>query len=455
MIGMPGAEAGGLRALESNAVLDAAPAATLDRLTRMASRLLGAPVAIISLVDSHRRLFESAMELEEPWATERETRLADSFCQHPAQQRARLIVEDTREHPTLRDDLAVRDLGVIAYAGVPLFIEGEPVGAICVVDHHPRRWQLHEVRLLDDLAQSVTSEIRLRIALVAEAAHRQQAEELRHVKEMHAAILAKISDGVAFVDGRMRIAFVNEAFARMAASTPGELVGLPRAELFARLRTLVDAPASFEADEGAATRTVETVFVRPQRRIVLRSRMPIDGGQLITWRDVTLARETERKREQQLLVDALTGIANRRAAEVALAALMELAKLSGVPVSVAMLDVDHFKSINDRFGHLAGDEVLRQVAATLSGEARLNDTVARWGGEEFIAILPVAGSGAVVFCERARKAIEGLRCPPVDGVTISVGVAEVGHGDSADDVVARADARLYEAKREGRNRVKL
>ncbi len=104
-------------------------------------------------------------------------------------------------------------------------------------------------------------------------------------------------------------------------------------------------------------------------------------------------------------------------------------------------------------GHAAGDEVLRIVAGALAGEARLTDTVARWGGEEFLAVLSVSLEGARIFCERARQVIEKLRCPPVERVTISAGVAEVGAGEAVGDAIARADKCLYEAKRSGRNRV--
>ena len=173
----------------------------------------------------------------------------------------------------------------------------------------------------------------------------------------------------------------------------------------------------------------------------------------MTWHDVTAERDLLREREQLLLVDALTGIPNRRAAENALRTEQERKKRTGIPLCVALFDVDHFKKVNDVHGHAVGDEVLRIVAGSLAGEARLTDTVARWGGEEFLAVLGVSLDGARAFCERARQVIEKLRCPPVERITISVGVAEVGAGEAVSDAIARADKRLYEAKHAGRNRV--
>ncbi len=116
-----------LQVLQSTRLLDSAPEPAFDRLTRLAASLLRAPGALISLVDEQRQFFKSALGLKEPWASRRETPLSHSFCQHATRERARLIVNDAREHPILRDSLAVRDLDVIAYAGIPLFVANEAI----------------------------------------------------------------------------------------------------------------------------------------------------------------------------------------------------------------------------------------------------------------------------------------------------------------------------------------
>jgi diguanylate cyclase (GGDEF)-like protein len=197
--------------------------------------------------------------------------------------------------------------------------------------------------------------------------------------------------------------------------------------------------------------------VRPRRRILARSwtRVPLAEGDgiLLTWHDVTAERDLLREREQLLLVDALTGIPNRRTADTAMRAEQSRMKRQGTPMCVALFDIDHFKQVNDVHGHATGDEVLRVVAAALAGEARVIDTVARWGGEEFVAVLNVPLDGARVFCERARTAIEKLRCPPVERITMSAGIALVAPEETVSDALARADRHLYDAKRGGRNRV--
>src|SRR3569623_2724449 len=136
-------------------------------------------------------------------------------------------------------------------------------------------------------------------------------------------------------------------------------------------------------------------------------------GYLVTWHDVTAERELLRERERLRLVDALTGIPNRRALETALHVEAERMKRTGTPFCVALLDVDHFKRVNDVHGHGAGAEVLRAVGGTLSSQARVTDPVGRWGGEEFLAVLHGSLAGAHVFAARTRGAIEELRSPPV------------------------------------------
>lgn len=159
--------------------------------------------------------------------------------------------------------------------------------------------------------------------------------------------------------------------------------------------------------------------------------------------------------------DALTGLRNRRSLDDDLATLHGRSRRYGRSYCVAMCDVDFFKGYNDRYGHPAGDEVLRAVAAALATRAREGDGVYRYGGEEFLLLLPeqTLESGTVA-AERLRHAVEALGLPNPEGapagvVTVSVGVAAfVPEQDpSVVEVLAAADAALYEAKAAGRNRV--
>ena len=142
--------------------LPAASDPAFERFVRLVRRQLGVPVALVSLVDAHEQVFPGAEGLPEPWQTTRRTPLTHSFCQHAVASREPLLVSDAREHPVLRDNLAIRDMGVVAYAGIPLIDDaGHALGTLCVIDGQPRHWTSHEVQLLGDIAASVVTELSL------------------------------------------------------------------------------------------------------------------------------------------------------------------------------------------------------------------------------------------------------------------------------------------------------
>ena len=160
--------------------------------------------------------------------------------------------------------------------------------------------------------------------------------------------------------------------------------------------------------------------------------------------------------EQLSLTDALTGLPNRRQFDAIMRHDFESAVRDNQPLAVLMIDLDHFKWINDTYGHQHGDAVLRAVAASLSDWAREADLVARWGGEEFAVLAPSTdGEGARILGERLRGAVEVIRVDEGPGATITVGVAARGDNESADALLGRADRALYRGKADGRNRVVL
>jgi diguanylate cyclase (GGDEF)-like protein len=185
-------------------------------------------------------------------------------------------------------------------------------------------------------------------------------------------------------------------------------------------------------------------------------------ARLIVAQRTRALRDDLRARNEELqrlaTTDVLTGLYNRRFMTDHLEALVSRSARHGSPLSAVLLDVDHFKALNDGHGHAAGDEALRQVAARLRGRLRREDVAGRWGGEEFLVLLPDTGGA------RALLAAEALRTALADSplelgeehveVRISAGVAE-WRDESADALLRRADAALYDAKDAGRDAVRL
>jgi diguanylate cyclase (GGDEF)-like protein len=220
-----------------------------------------------------------------------------------------------------------------------------------------------------------------------------------------------------------------------------------------------DIPVIFvtgQDDEEAETRGLDVGAVdfitKPINPRIVRARVRTH---------LTLKWQSDQLR-QIALVDGLTSLYNRRHFDDVLARESQRAARSGQPLSVLMLDVDHFKRYNDRYGHGAGDECLRRVAAVLAATMkRPGDLVARYGGEEFVCVLPeTEHTGALAVAAMLEERVRGLQMPHADSptapvATVSIGVATTGNGFAGDAqyLLSQADAALYRAKLAGRARV--
>jgi two-component system cell cycle response regulator len=195
---------------------------------------------------------------------------------------------------------------------------------------------------------------------------------------------------------------------------------------------------------------------------------PIDKNELVARVRTQLRRKryTEKLRQsldmsvELAVTDQLTGLYNRRYMSTHLGTLIESSIESGRELSLLILDIDYFKSINDSHGHDVGDQILREFAKRIIGNVRSVDLACRYGGEEFVVIMPETDlSFAYMVAERVRQQVAGIpfgidRAPGALHVTISVGVTtSEGKADTADALLRRADQALYRAKRDGRNRV--
>lgn len=154
------------------------------------------------------------------------------------------------------------------------------------------------------------------------------------------------------------------------------------------------------------------------------------------------------------MTDPLTGIYNRLKIDEMLMKEISRSRRHGIPLSLVMFDIDHFKTINDTFGHHIGDTVLQQLTAHIAKHVRKHDYFARWGGEEFMILLTHNTlETAVCFAEHLRAEIEALRIRGLQRITCSFGVAELTNGDDIFSLTKRTDEALYRAKASGRNRV--
>ena len=282
-----------------------------------------------------------------------------------------------------------------------------------------------------------------------------------------AQVVDTLLDAVFVVDHGWQVVDVNPSgralLARVRPDLPADVVGMAAAEVFpdGRVRPLL-------AQVGAVT-----VEAAPGLHLDLRSSLQVDSrghvqARVLTAQDVSEAVTAERRLREQLATiealqerlqeeavrDTLTGLHNRRY----LVSALDAAVAADEPFALVLLDVDHFKAVNDTHGHQSGDDVLCAVARQLAAGTRGGDALARWGGEEFVVLLHGADTTAALLrAEELRLACAAGRVPVPDGrelsVTVSLGVAaRTAGGPDARELLAAADAALYEAKATGRDR---
>jgi two-component system, cell cycle response regulator len=289
--------------------------------------------------------------------------------------------------------------------------------------------------------------------------------EIQRTTAYLGAMLANVAGGVMLVDHHGKIVFANPPAVELSGVPAAEALGLTRDELVERFSQRAADPARFRAavapgapvSDDDQSRNLE--LATPTRRFVRWSgqAVTVPGGQgwLDVFQDVTSEVEFHRALSEAANTDHVTRLLNRRGGQQAIARETSRARRDRTPLSFVLLDIDHFKKVNDTHGHAVGDRVLTHVSALVSKAIRGYDLAVRWGGEEFLVVLPgVPRLKALVVAERVRMAVSTLAVQDLPPVTISAGVAELMPTDtSAEAAIARADEALYRAKSTGRNRV--
>ena len=263
--------------------------------------------------------------------------------------------------------------------------------------------------------------------------------------------------------------YVSPACVRILGWTQEEMTGVgPEAFVLPEDLPLIEAASRRIAEPGVENAPATVRMLRKDGSLVWMEmnaraiRDPATGEPsevVVVMRDITEYKAMEEKLVDQALTDGLTRLVNRRGFDQALAREWERTQRENSEISLLLLDVDHFKRFNDRYGHPAGDDCLRTIASAVKESIRSTDLAARYGGEELALILrPTSAAEAFEIAERLRATIEALRLPQDDGrVTASIGVATTARRSGTmllpEDLLRATDNALYQAKHQGRNRV--
>jgi diguanylate cyclase (GGDEF)-like protein/PAS domain S-box-containing protein len=333
-----------------------------------------------------------------------------------------------------------------------------------------------------------------RIALLRDVTEQRAVERrLRDSEERHRLMAEQSEDVIWTMDPIGRIEYVSPAIQRLLGYTPEALRRLQVSDLLAPEslaegnRALALLKRDSDTDRGAASVRIEAEQIRRDgTRVwteITASRMSSDTGEFLgvlgITRDISARREAQQalvqvnqelrlrlaeiealqgQLREQAIRDPVSGLYNRRFLDESLAREVARAERTGAPLSLAMLDLDHFKLANDFYGHVVGDDVIQTLASRLLTTTRRGDIVCRYGGEEFVVIMPDATLDELAarvdqWRSEFADTLVSARAPDLR-VTFSAGVASCpAHGRSAEELMAAADRALYAAKRAGRNRV--
>jgi diguanylate cyclase (GGDEF)-like protein/PAS domain S-box-containing protein len=433
-------------------------------------------LGLVTLLDERSQWFRASEMLKL-----RDTPREIAFCAHAIRQSGLFIVKDSLMDPRFATNpLVTVEPAIRFYAGIMLeTAEGHPLGTLSVIDTMPRILTAEQELTLQVLGRQITARFELMLqgrALDQALIEKERAQAgLRASEELFRAFM-NASPFLSYIkDAAGRLLFYNKSFAQRFGVSEYAWLGRSDEQLWSR--QLTKSVRTHDLEVMAGGRIVETEEqIRDTDGTIssLRSfKFPCHdsaGNMLLAGVAVDISEEAAHKAELEryqreleeandqlrrlAVTDELTGLKNRRAFEERLAMEFSMARRRKRELAVLLIDVDDFKLINDRWGHAAGDEVLRRLGMILRTTVRLPDLPARYGGEEFVVLLPESGEESAMGLARRvmqRVATEDWENEPL---TVSMGMAAMNESlENGFQLVELADDALYAAKRAGKNRV--
>jgi len=312
------------------------------------------------------------------------------------------------------------------------------------------------------------------LPLTKEVAERKRAEKkLFESKVKIEAVFQGSGVGIRSIDSEFRIIEQNKEMDLLCGIERNEAIGRKCCELFGdsrcgtdkcTLRQILSGKKQVDVEMERFTKNGKVVSVNLIATPLVNEKGEVMGI-IESFRDITERKKIEKEKEaltkklkHQAQTDGLTGVYNRQHLDEELKIEIKRAQRYNRPLSLIMLDIDHFKKVNDRCGHQVGDWALKKIAKSMKDVARATDFVGRYGGEEFIVVCTeTAIDKALNLAERMKKEIKGLRVLDKDGLSLGItgsfGVAQYSESEDFDKLLAKVDDALYRAKKEGRDRI--
>ncbi|QUT04595.1 sensor domain-containing diguanylate cyclase [Sphingobium phenoxybenzoativorans] len=460
-------EASRLAVLQSLELLDTPPEREFDAIVQCAKSALDCQIALVSIVDDHRQWFKAKCGLDAA-----QTPREQAFCAHVVAAEALLVVPDATADPRFAANPLVTGAPHIRfYAGVPIYADGgemhpgaHPLGTLCVIDDKPRNLSAVDEKILRDLASLVESLIVARntaanaIRLSEERRAMLQQLDLNHRQFKQAERMANI--------GSWRLDLLEENLEW--SDQVYAIHELARSAIPPLVKALEYYPPQARAAVSAAlTRTIQTGesmdeesdFITARgalRRVRTMGELEMRDGQAVAvigvFQDITSRHALEQALRETAHVDDLTKIANRAHFNQVADQEISAARQRDESLALILIDLDHFKTVNDRCGHMAGDDLLRLMAAKLRAPYLAECFAARLGGDEFVLLVPARKAGGNLT-RLIGRLLGDLRHPvrhddgiiPVSG-TIGASWLDDTVRDRS-ELLHRADVALYEAKR--------